>query len=168
MFLRTVTITMTVAGTLTLGGAAAQATAPTHYKIVAKHSGKCLDVLGGRTGHGAPTHQWTCLKGVDSQIWEARRFDDGAYVLIAQHSKRCLDVSHAGREDRVPVVQANCRFTDNQRWWIKQNADGTSRLIAKHSGKCLDVAWAEHGNGGRIVQSRCWGGNNQRWQLKNA
>src|SRR5690606_1423473 len=29
------------------------------YKIVARHSGKCLDVAGLATANGSPVHQWS-------------------------------------------------------------------------------------------------------------
>ncbi|MEU8404280.1 RICIN domain-containing protein [Nonomuraea sp. NPDC048892] len=120
---------------------------------------------GGSTRHASPTHQWRCLGQVLSQQWEARRFDDGAYVFIARHSGKCLDVAYASTANAAAVVQATCRFTNNQRWRIKTNADGTKRVIAKHSGLCLDVANVDPADGARVVQARCWGGENQSWHV---
>lgn len=37
--------------------------------LVARHSGKCLDVSGVATHDGANIHQWTCIYGQPNQEW---------------------------------------------------------------------------------------------------
>ncbi|MFD1538855.1 RICIN domain-containing protein [Nonomuraea guangzhouensis] len=35
---------------------------PQDYQLVARHSGKCVDVSGISTAARAPVHQWTCTR----------------------------------------------------------------------------------------------------------
>jgi len=39
------------------------------YELVAKHSGKCVDVTGASTAGGAVIEQWTC-SGSSNQRWK--------------------------------------------------------------------------------------------------
>jgi Ricin-type beta-trefoil lectin domain-like len=39
-----------------------------HYKVIAKHSGKCLDIAGVSTADGANVQQWSCYGG-NNQRW---------------------------------------------------------------------------------------------------
>ena len=39
-----------------------------HVQLVARHSGKCLDVRSGSTADGAAIIQWTCT-GATNQQW---------------------------------------------------------------------------------------------------
>jgi hypothetical protein len=63
-----------------------------HVYVMARHSGKCLDVTGGPSavGDGVFVQQWTCLSGSDNrnQRWRATASDN----IVAMHSSKCLDV----------------------------------------------------------------------------
>jgi elongation factor Tu len=63
------------------------------YKLIAKHSGKCLDVIGGpgAVANGVRVQQYDYLGG-DNQKWRLVPVEDGYYQLIAKHSGKCLDV----------------------------------------------------------------------------
>ncbi|MDL5206301.1 RICIN domain-containing protein [Streptomyces sp. ALI-76-A] len=39
-----------------------------YYRLVARHSGKCLDVKDGSTTNGAHLIQWPCGAGTDQQF----------------------------------------------------------------------------------------------------
>lgn len=87
---------------------------PTHYQIVAAHSGKCLDVEQASTSVGARIIQYTCL-GFDHTNQVFAKLLSGSsptgnwYYLIAQHSSLCLGYAttpYAGEA----VTQQYCDF----------------------------------------------------------
>lgn len=140
--------------------------AVTYFKFVVRHSGKCMDVAGSSTAHMADVIQQSCVNSRTSQYWEARRLNDGSYVIVNQNSGRCLDVAWASTAAQANVIQATCAYTDNQRWWLPAGTSGAYQEIrAKHSNMCLDVAWVSPHDGADILQSNCWNGTNQQWRL---
>ncbi|MGW0536568.1 RICIN domain-containing protein [Streptomyces sp. NPDC003032] len=144
---------------------------PARARLVAKHSGKVLDVAGGAAtnGNGARIHQWE-WKGGDNQKWSINAAGDGYYYLVAKHSTRVLDVSGGPDETRngARVHQWSWVNGDNQKWRIEPVGDGYHRLVAKHSGKVLDVdGGAAKNDNGAIVQQWDWvGWDNQMWRLE--
>jgi hypothetical protein len=42
-------------------------TAGSYFQLVARHSGKCLDVVGAGTGDGVDIEQYTCGTGTNQQ-----------------------------------------------------------------------------------------------------
>ncbi|PLS67685.1 MAG: hypothetical protein CV045_12210 [Cyanobacteria bacterium M5B4] len=82
------------------------------FWLVAKHSGKCLDVSGGSKANGAPIVQWTCHGG-NNQVWEQDGWSNDQ--LKSVHSKKCLDVAGASRSNGAWAIQYDCNFnTKNQ------------------------------------------------------
>ncbi|MGW2168518.1 RICIN domain-containing protein [Streptomyces nondiastaticus] len=47
------------------------------YQIVNVNSGKCLEIADSRKDYGAPVQQWTCVKGVATQLW----YEDNGYLI---------------------------------------------------------------------------------------
>lgn len=138
----------------------------TVFKFIVRHSGKCMDVAGSSTAHMADVIQQRCEIGKQSQYWEARRLNDGSYLIVNQNSGRCLDVAWASTAVQANVIQATCSYADNQRWWLPAGTgSGFQEVRAKHSNMCLDVAWVSPYDGADILQSSCWNGTNQQWRL---
>lgn len=50
-----------------VGPAPGQGANPEWFRSIARHSGKCWDVLGGGTGNGARIGQWECWNGTNQQ-----------------------------------------------------------------------------------------------------
>jgi hypothetical protein len=95
------------------------------YYVVARHSGKCLDVRGGSgaTGNGVPLQQWQCLGYAQSnQRWYLTSFPIGTFNLRAAHSARCADVTGGtgATGNGVPLQQWQCLgyAQSNQRWYL--------------------------------------------------
>ncbi|HWI08802.1 MAG TPA: RICIN domain-containing protein [Solirubrobacteraceae bacterium] len=86
-----------------------------YYKIVARHSGKCLDVEYGSRGDGANIQQYTCGAGYNQQF-RLRYIDSGYYQLIARHSFACVDVAWASTWDGANVHQWGCNGGGNQQF----------------------------------------------------
>ncbi len=133
-----------------------------YYKIIAKHSGKCLDVASGSRDSGATVVQWDYL-GSDNQLWSL--VPVGAYYkIVAKHSGKCLDVTGGSRDAGAALIQWDCHGGDNQLFSIVGQS-GYYKVIAKHSGKCLDIYGGSRDNGAALIQWDCHGGDNQLWTI---
>jgi uncharacterized protein (DUF1800 family) len=149
-------------------GAAAESSAQVlsgEYELVARHSGKCLDVPNGAMTDATPVIQWDC-HGSDNQAWRFEAVDGGYYRVLARHSGKALDVSGASVADAAPVIQFTAHSGQNQHWRIEAASDGYYRLIARHSGKALDVNFASTENSATIIQFTPHQGANQQWLLR--
>jgi hypothetical protein len=140
------------------------------YQITAKHSGKCLDVVGG-TGamaNGVRVVQWDCTQE-ENQKWTVTPVGDGYYKIIAKHSGKSLDVfgGLVSQGDGVIVEQWDYNGGANQLWKLLPLGDDYYQIIAKHSGKSLDVNGGPTavGNGAQLQQWGYIGADNQKFRL---
>ena len=151
---------------ITINLAFSQVEAGVYYRIIAKHSGKALDVSGGVEGraNGIPVVQYDAVGGAN-QFFKFVSVGDGYYRIIAKHSGKALDVSEGvdGVRNGIPIVQYDPVGGANQFFKLVSVGDGYYRIIAKHSGKALDVSEGVDGvrNGVPIVQYDPVGGANQ-------
>ena len=101
-----------VAALVTIVAATMPAVVPTR-EVVARHSGKCLDVNGGAsaTGDGVKIVQWTCNGGTNQQ-WRVNT--DG--TIVGVESGLCLDVIGQGTANGVLIDIWTCNGGANQRW----------------------------------------------------
>jgi hypothetical protein len=107
-------------------------------KIVARHSGKCLDVLGFSLQDGGAVGQWDC-HGQANQRWRILDIDYTgpcpagqcfrfvAHVIQSVHSGKCLDVSNPHlpnppQKDAL-LQQWSCARNGFDRWWVNQVFD---------------------------------------------
>lgn len=81
--------------------------------VVARDSGKCLDVGELSTADGAEVLQYSC-NGGRNQEWAVRSTGDGYVTLTARHSAKCLEVGGASTADGAAVVQRTCDGTAAQ------------------------------------------------------
>jgi hypothetical protein len=146
----------TAAGTITgVGGGP-------YYNLVARHSGKCVDVTGNSAADGASVLQHTCGGGLNQQ-WRLTDAGGGYVQVIAQHSGKCLDVSSGSTADGATVLQYRCGGGTNQQWSFQDQGNGYYRLVARHSGKCLDVSDVSTADGAKLIQWTCGSGTNQQF-----
>jgi hypothetical protein len=138
--------------------------ATAHYEIVARHSGKCLDVSAASTTL-ASVIQWTCHGGANQQ-WRLEPVENGAYRIVARHSGLVLDVYGALTEDVAPLIQYPWHGGTNQLWTIASDTGDYVRIVARHSGKVLDVEGASIDEGARVIQYSEHGNANQQWLLR--
>jgi len=98
------------------------------YTLIARHSGRCLDIAGG-TGavyNGTIAQQWGCLGYYQTnQKWHLyENTVDGRtiYKMAAMHSGKCLDVlgGPAAINNGSQVAQWDCLGNEwtNQRWYL--------------------------------------------------
>lgn len=140
-------------------------TCVTYYEIVARHSGKCLDVAGGSTATGAMLTQWDCV-GVPNQQFRIVSAGGGYNKIVARHSGKVLDVQWGSLDNGAPVWQMDENGTSAQQWQIVDVGGGYSRIMARHSGKAMDVAGGSTANGAQVHQWDYVGIGNQQWRLR--
>ncbi|MEU4303817.1 RICIN domain-containing protein [Kitasatospora aureofaciens] len=162
---------LAVTGTMLAAGStpAAASVAPLfRAKLMANHSGTCLDVPGASQAAGQPVQQWHCYDAPDNQTWNfvaAYNSDlgngylaDNYYTVRAQHSGMCLEVQGGSTADQAVIVQQTCDTsyqTTQQQWKLVQRPDGDFTLVARHSGKCLTVPQGSLADGTFVVQQAC-------------
>lgn len=141
--------------------------APTSpLQLIAKNSGKCLDVRGISTSPGAVVQQWSCW-GNANQKWQITPAGNGTYELKSVNSGLALNVSDASQSAGAAIVQWPYSGASNQKWKLQPLGDGYYTVVSEGSGKCLDVSGGPNatGNGTAIQQWSCTGESNQAWQL---
>jgi predicted secreted protein len=145
------------------------------YRLVPKHSGKCMDVANVNKENGALFHQWECA---NPQIFQNQVFTlvpqgGGYYQLVARHSGRCADVKEVSQSDGALLIQIGCVGASQANQLFKvQTAETVGGvdyvyLIAKHSNKCIDVGAASQANGASIMQWTCGGTAQQKWSFQS-
>jgi Ricin-type beta-trefoil lectin domain/Glycosyl hydrolases family 43 len=130
--------------------------------LVARHSGKCLDVAGASGGNGAAVTQFTCNGGANQRV-EAVDAGGGFVSLLAGHSGKCLDVTNGSTADGAALEQFSCNAGANQQFQLQDTGTGTVRIVIRQSGKCLDVTSASTTDGAPVKQFTCNGQTNQQW-----
>jgi len=130
--------------------------------IMAKHSGKCIDVYNGSVDDGAQMMQERCDRR-DTQQFTLVSVGD-TYQIVGKLSGKCLTVSGASIDNGAPVLQSGCTGGDNQLWYVRLRGDHF-QLVAKHSKKCIEVPGGNKNMGIQLVQWPCHGGANQAWAI---
>ena len=74
------------------------------FELVARHSGKCLDVSGASLTTSRRRSSGTVTAARISG-GRSSRPRDGYYSIIARHSGKALDVSGASIDDGAPIIQ---------------------------------------------------------------
>ncbi len=87
-----------------------------YYRIVAMHSGRCLDVHSTSRDNGAPVIQSDCHGGANQQ-WRLETVVS-YHKSIASHSGKCLDVHSASGSSGARIIQWDCHGGANQLWSI--------------------------------------------------
>jgi mannan endo-1,4-beta-mannosidase len=102
-------------------------------RLIARHSGKCLDVTGASTANHALLQQFTCgtgsLKikaliqqydcwGGSNQQFRFQPTDSGYYRLVARGSTMCVDVVSRSTADGAGIQQYDCGTGTNQQFRI--------------------------------------------------
>ncbi|MDJ1498091.1 RICIN domain-containing protein [Cytophagaceae bacterium DM2B3-1] len=138
---------------------------PGIYTLIARHSGKALDVSNRSVANKALVYQWNYQKE-DSQHWKIEAAGNGYYKLSAVHSGKVLDVRSHLVSDGGAIQQWDWCDTDNQKWSITEVGNGYYKIEGKQSKKALSVYHSSISNGGSVIQLLYNGTTNQQWQLK--
>lgn len=93
----------------------------TYYQLVARHSGKCLDVFHADLADGTRIIQFTCVNST-AQQFRLEPLASGHSRIVARHSQKCLQPSGGSAADLAPIVQSTCLSTTAQRWRLSSVA----------------------------------------------
>ncbi len=138
-------------------------------EIVAKHSGKRIDVSNNSTSNGAVLHQWAAGGGNNlNQQWRFDYLGSGYYKIVSRRSGKVIDVKSGSTANGAAIQQWAYGGGDQQRWKMVAVEDGRYfRLQSKKSGKVIDVPGASTTDGKDLKQYSYHGGDNQRWRLES-
>ncbi|MCX4820996.1 RICIN domain-containing protein [Streptomyces sp. NBC_01142] len=92
------------------------------FEIVARHSGKCLDVAAWSKDDGARVIQWPCHGGAN-QKWYLERRADNEWQVRSVHSDKCLDAHN-------PALTAPPQGTYLQQWTCVGGKNQAWRLLS--------------------------------------
>ena len=135
------------------------------YRLVAKHSGKVLEVNGCATTDGANVQQWP-WNGGDCQRWQLNHMGGGVYELISQNSGKALDIDGCSTVNGGDAQQWTANGAGCQRWRIEPTGDGYYRLVNQNSGRVLDVDACSQADGQNVQQWEWLAGDCQQWAIE--
>lgn len=138
-----------------------------NYKIVARNSGKALDVSANSTANGAQINQWDYLGGAN-QKWKIESTGDGYFKLTALHSNKVLDIFQGSLNDNTVAHQWDWVNSDSQKWQLIDVGSNYFRIVNKKSGKVLDVYGSSGANGALVKQFTYTSATNQQFAITSA
>lgn len=138
------------------------------YYIIAKLSGKVVDVENNSTVNGGNISQYT-KQGSPNQIWKLEDAGNGYYYLISKHSGKAVAADYSGvtGTNLNNVVQYD-KFDDaeQQKWKLENAGDSYFHLVNKATGKLLDLLDGGQANGTNIQQCERNGNDAQKWKFE--
>ncbi|MBD0838477.1 MULTISPECIES: RICIN domain-containing protein [unclassified Streptomyces] len=135
----------------TVGG-----TSATYRTLVARHSGRCADVISQSQWPGGQIKQYDCNGGSNQKYW-FRSVGGGHYQLVARHSSLCV------RENASTVTQEHCDASATSQQWSLTTTGSYVNVVSRATGECLDVSGGSTANSATIITHTCNGGTNQQW-----
>ncbi|HEY8995750.1 MAG TPA: cellulase family glycosylhydrolase [Lacunisphaera sp.] len=136
------------------------------YKIIARHSGKALDVANAATADGSNVHQWTYFGG-NNQRWTVTNVGNNQYSIIGVQSGKALDVNGGGTANGTNVLIWSYGGAANQKWTFTATSGGYYRVTPTHAtNMALDVNGASAADGANVQIWTYGGGNNQQWAFQ--
>jgi endo-1,4-beta-D-glucanase Y len=152
------TITVTAVATTSFSG---------YYNILARHSGKGLDVIGNATNSGAGIQQYDINSGGGAnQRW--RFVATGSnYFIKVKHTQMCLAPSNLGTNNAELVQQRTCGTGNEFKWTVTSIGGGFYKITNVNSGKGLDIQNVSTANGAllQVYDITGNGGTNQNWSF---
>jgi Ricin-type beta-trefoil lectin domain len=135
------------------------------YNIVARHSGKCMTVLGNLPFDGTNIVQFVC-DGSASQRFRLQAVTPSSYVIVHAASGSCVDIDGSGTADGTNVALYTCNNTAAQVYALTPTENsGFYTMVNPNSGKCVDVDSARQADLANIQIFTCNGGPNQSWEF---
>ncbi|GAB4000622.1 hypothetical protein GCM10029992_33110 [Glycomyces albus] len=134
-----------------------------HYRLVAQHSGKAVDVEGASASAGAALIQWS-IHGGTNQEFDFVDAGGGFWRIRARHSGLVLEVSGTGTG--ADITQQPDSGAASQQWEVVDHGAGTVSLVNRASGLAMDVWNISTDDGARISQWNYTGGANQQFNLQ--
>ncbi len=139
--------------------------------LVAKHSGRCVDVPGAGTANQLQLQQHAC-NTTDAQNFEFQQVAGkyNTYMIVNRGNGKCLDVPSSSTSNNAPINQYSCHGGPNQQFALRpvDNTPNLFYIIAINSGKCLDITGASLNDGAKLQQYSCGGTGSlhQQWTIE--
>ncbi|RTQ46335.1 hypothetical protein EJV47_22695 [Hymenobacter gummosus] len=138
----------------------------TWYGVVARGSGRALEVRGAAAEAGAAVVQWEFTQA-PSQQWRFVRISAGSewFRIEVRHSGKCLTAE--GPADNAAVVQRPYSGGLFQQWkLVAAGPVGCAQVVSRgNDALCLAVANADKANGTNVVLQRYQNRSTQQWRL---
>ena len=138
------------------------------YRVIARHSGKALDVYGEATADGSNVDQWT-YDGGKNQQWALTHLGGNVFEILGVQSGKALEVATTSTADDTNVDIRTYTGAANQQWTISALNGGYFRLTpVSSSGSALDVGGVSSADGANVHIWTWLGGNNynQQWSFQ--
>jgi hypothetical protein len=138
------------------------------YKVIARHSGKALEVFWEATADGSNVDQWA-YDGGNNQRWTFEHLGGNTYKILGVQSGKALEVASTSTADDTNVDIRTYTGAPNQQWTLSALGGGYFRLTpASSSRSALDVSAVSTADGANVHIWTWLGGNNynQHWTLQ--
>jgi outer membrane protein OmpA-like peptidoglycan-associated protein len=135
------------------------------YGVIARSSGRSLDVANASPEAGAATVQWE-FTHANSQQWRFVPAAKGSdfYRIEARHSGKCLTLEKP--DDNAAIVQRPWTGSFYQQWKLVPSGPlGSFLLICRGNDKCASLAAADKFNSTPVVGQRVQNRSTQQWKL---
>ena len=140
--------------------------AGTWYGVVARGSGRALEVRGAAAEAGAAVVQWEFTQA-SSQQWRFVPISSGSewFRIEVRHSGKCLTAD--GPADNAAVTQRPYSGGLFQQWKLAPAGPiGSAQLISRgNDAMCLAVLNSDKANGTAVVLQRYQNRSTQQWRL---
>jgi len=134
------------------------------YRLVARHSGKVVDVTGSDTANGTNIEQWTWNTG-NNQKWTFESTGDGYFKIREVHSGKLMEVAGLSRVDGGNVALWADTNAPQQHWAATPTGNGYYLLTNRLSGLSLNVSNASTADGANIDQRTYNSAPQEQWQI---
>jgi hypothetical protein len=137
------------------------------YRVIARHSGKALDVLWQATADGSNVGQWVYERGKNQQ-WTFTHLGENVYAILGVQSGKALEAATMSTADDTNVDIRTYTGAANQQWLVSALSGGYYRLSPmSSSASALDVGGVSTADGANIHIWTWLGGSNynQQWSL---
>ena len=143
-----------------------------YFKILARHSGKALNVSGASTADGANVIQWPYSDDSNrNDEWQIISVGNGYVRIMNRKSGKALNVSGASTADGAQVIQWTYTSSSpsNDEWEISGVDSGYYKIINRNSGKALNVEGVSTADGANVIQWTYSNNSNENdeWQIVN-
>jgi hypothetical protein len=138
------------------------------YKVLAGHSGKCMEVADSSTASGANMQQWDYTGGQNQQWSLENAEESGYYKIVNRNSGMCVQVQDWSTSDGGNIQQGTCgTYQNNQEWSFVKEGD-YYQIINRNSGKLIDVQACSLTNGANLHQWSYYSdaAESQRWSFQ--
>lgn len=139
---------------------------PGYYNILARSTGKGIDVPGSSTTSGTTLQQWDISGGGGAnQRWRFESAGNNQYFIRVKHTNMYLALASTSTADGILVQQKSFANNDTYKWTVTSLGSGYYRIENVYSGKALNVKDNSTVNGGQIQVWTYGGGLNEQWSL---